>query len=170
MPIVCEGNLLPEPSSRSLVDTHRNVQPHDRCEWFALKNRSVVSHRAVSSPRLKPGASTANTSGDRCLIPTGTRISLPVGVSGKVCPRSGLALKHGITVLNSPGIIDPGYIGEIGVILLNTDRSQPFTVKPGERIAQLLIERFEPVEFIRDFELEPAGSRGDAGFGSSGVS
>ena len=61
-----EGSLVPEPSSRSFVDTHRNVHPHDRCEWSAPKNRSVVTHRAVSSPRLKPGASTANTSGDCC--------------------------------------------------------------------------------------------------------
>lgn len=91
--------------------------------------------------------------GRRHLIPTGTRISLPHGVSGKVCPRSGLALKHGITVLNSPGIIDPGYIGEIGVVLLNTDLDEAFTVNPGDRIAQLLIERFDPVLLVEDDDV-----------------
>lgn len=107
--------------------------------------------------------------GRRHLIPTATRISLPLSVSGKVCPRSGLALKHGITVLNSPGIIDPGYTGEIGVVLLNTDLDEAFTVNPGDRIAQLLIERFDPVLLVEDDDLDPSGDRGDAGFGSSGV-
>ena len=74
-----------------------------------------------------------------------------------------------ITVLNSPGIIDPGYTGEIGVILLNTDLDEAFTVNPGDRIAQLLIERFDLVLLVEDDDLDPAGARGDAGFGSSGV-
>ena len=104
---------------------------------------------------------------ERRLVPTGRYIALPAGYEAQVRPRSGLALKHGITLLNSPGTIDADYRGELGVILANLS-DQPFTVADGDRIAQLVIARhetvtWEPVEALGDTE------RGEGGFGHSGV-
>ncbi|MDD6124321.1 MAG: dUTP diphosphatase [Bacteroidales bacterium] len=104
---------------------------------------------------------------ERRLVPTGLYIALPAGYEAQVRPRSGLALKHGITLLNSPGTIDADYRGELGVILVNLS-DQPFTVADGDRIAQLVIARhetvtWEPVEALGDTE------RGEGGFGHSGV-
>jgi dUTP pyrophosphatase len=103
----------------------------------------------------------------RALIKTGVAIALPAGYVGLVHPRSGLAAKHGITVLNAPGTVDSGYRGEIMVTLQNHS-DQDFTVSIGDRIAQLVIQRFEPAKFVRVNEL-PQSDRGEAGFGSSGV-
>ena len=98
-------------------------------------------------------------------VPTGLTIELPPGYEGQVRPRSGLALKHAITVPNSPGTVDPGYRGELRVILVNLG-TEPYTVNAGDRIAQLVIARYEAVEWI---EGDLAGSqRGAGGFGSSG--
>jgi dUTP pyrophosphatase len=103
----------------------------------------------------------------RVLVKTGIKIAIPEGYVGLVHPRSGLALKHGITVLNAPGTIDAGYRGEVGVILLNTG-SLDFEVKAGDRIAQLVIQKVEYAEFeIVDALTET--DRGDGGFGSTGV-
>lgn len=104
--------------------------------------------------------------GERAIVPTGVSIALPDGYVGLVHPRSGLAAKHGITVLNTPGTIDSGYRGEIKVILLNTD-AKDFVFEKGERIAQLVIQRYERAEFVRVEEL-PQTERGEDGFGSSG--
>ncbi len=106
--------------------------------------------------------------GRREAVPTGVVLELPEGVCGLVLPRSGLAARHGITVLNSPGLIDPGYRGEIMVILLNTDAEQPFEIERGERIAQLLLTRTEAWRLLRgDGELELT-ARGARGLGSTG--
>jgi dUTP pyrophosphatase len=105
--------------------------------------------------------------GERKLIPTGVSIALPENLVALVHPRSGLALKHGITVLNTPGTIDSGYRGEIAVILYNSSKV-PFIVTPGDRIAQLVIQEFVSA----DFELVeglPSSERGEGGFGSTGV-
>ena len=103
----------------------------------------------------------------RCLVPTGLRIALPAGYEAQVRPRSGLALKHGITLLNTPGTIDADYRGEIGVIMANLS-AEPFTIADGDRISQLVVARhetaeWEPVETLDDTE------RGEGGFGHSGV-
>lgn len=99
------------------------------------------------------------------LVPTGLTIELPPGYEAQVRPRSGLALKHAITMPNAPGTIDPGYRGEVRVILLNLGR-EPYTIEPGDRIAQMIVARYEPVEWL---ETGLAGSRrGAGGFGSSG--
>ena len=113
------------------------------------------------------GASVTLAPLERRLVPTGLYIALPAGYEAQVRPRSGLALKHGITLLNSPGTIDADYRGELGVILANLS-DQPFTVADGDRIAQLVIARhetvtWEPVEALGDTE------RGEGGFGHSGV-
>ncbi len=103
---------------------------------------------------------------ERKLIPTGLCIALPQGYEAQIRPRSGLALKHGITVLNSPGTIDSDFRGEIGVVLINHS-SVLFTIEPGERIAQMVIARHEQGEFIEVEELDKT-ERGDGGYGSTG--
>ena len=104
--------------------------------------------------------------GGRALIPTGLHIALPVGYEAQVRPRSGLALKNGITVLNTPGTIDSDYRGDIGVILINHGL-EPFYVMRGDRIAQLVINKIEQVDFVQVDELNET-NRGTGGFGSTG--
>lgn len=103
---------------------------------------------------------------ERRLIPTGLRIALPQGYEAQVRPRSGLALKHGITLLNTPGTIDADYRGEIGIILVNLS-TEPFTIVDGDRIAQLVIARYEQAEWTEVSSLDVT-ERGEGGFGHSG--
>lgn len=107
--------------------------------------------------------------GGRGLVPTGLSIAIPAGYAGFVQPRSGLALKHGVTCLNTPGLIDSGYRGELKVLLINTDPDNDFEVVRGERIAQLVVQAVANVAFV---EVETLGTsdRGLGGFGSTGVS
>jgi dUTP pyrophosphatase len=105
--------------------------------------------------------------GGRGLVPTGVALALPEGYGGFVQPRSGLALKHGVTVLNAPGLIDAGYRDEVRVLLVNTDPSADYEVQRGDRIAQLVIQRVEQADFRVVDEL-PASERGLGGFGHSG--
>ena len=106
--------------------------------------------------------------GGRALVPTGIALALPEGYAGFVQPRSGLALRHGITCLNSPGLIDSGYRDELRVVLVNTDPTEAFDVRRGDRIAQLVVQRVESCGFTVVDEL-PDSVRGLGGFGSSGV-
>lgn len=103
---------------------------------------------------------------ERRLVPTGLRIALPEGYEAQVRPRSGLALKHGITLLNTPGTIDADYRGEIGVIMVNLS-TEPFTIADGERIAQLIIARYEQAEWLETDALDET-ERGEGGFGHTG--
>ncbi len=107
------------------------------------------------------------TPGQRALVGTGLRIALPAGYAALVLPRSGLAVKHGITVVNAPGLIDAGYRGEVKVCLLNTDASETYRISAGDRIAQLMVVPVVPVDFI-PVETLPGSARGESGFGSSG--
>jgi len=107
--------------------------------------------------------------GGRALVPTGISIAIPDGYAGFLQPRSGLAYKHGVTVLNTPGLIDSGYRGELKVLLINTDPAQDFQVTRGERIAQLVIQAYEQVDFVEVQDL-PDSERGLGGFGSTGTS
>jgi dUTP pyrophosphatase len=104
--------------------------------------------------------------GERCLIPTGLAVAIPEGHAGFVQPRSGLAAKHGISIVNTPGLVDEGYRGELLVNLVNTDREASFVVEPGMRIAQLVILELPAVELVEVDEL-PTSERGVRGFGSS---
>ena len=106
--------------------------------------------------------------GMRALVPTGLAIAIPEGYVGLVHPRSGLAIKNGISMVNTPGTIDSGYRGEIAVILINHDREETFEIKRGDRIAQLVIQQVEIAELVAVQEL-PTSQRGVGGFGSSGV-
>jgi dUTP pyrophosphatase len=105
--------------------------------------------------------------GGRALVPTGIAIAIPDGYAGFVQPRSGLALRHGVTVLNSPGLIDSGYRDELKVVLINTDPNEAFTIHRGDRIAQLVIQRVEEVRLV---EVDVLGGDGrGGGFGSTGA-
>lgn len=106
--------------------------------------------------------------GGRALIPTGIRLAIPEGYAGFVQPRSGLALRHGITLANSPGLIDSGYRDELAVIVINTDPKHDFEINRGDRIAQLVIQKVEQAVFRPVDEL-PASDRGLGGFGHTGV-
>ena len=104
--------------------------------------------------------------GERAVVGTGLAVAIPEGFAGFVQPRSGLAARHGISVVNSPGLVDSGYRGELRVVLLNTDRQEPFTVEPGMRIAQLVVLPVPDVALVEVAEL-PGSERGVRGFGSS---
>jgi dUTP pyrophosphatase len=104
--------------------------------------------------------------GERAVVPTGLSVAIPEGYAGFVQPRSGLAAKHGISVVNAPGLVDSGYRGELRVVLLNTDLEEPFVVEPGMRIAQLVVLPVPEVELTEVDEL-PESERGVRGFGSS---
>lgn len=105
--------------------------------------------------------------GERTTVPTGISIALPDGYVAFVVPRSGLAARHGLTIVNAPGTVDAGYRGEISVTLLNTDRTEPVHLARGDRIAQLVVQRVERARFLRAERL-PGSHRGTGGFGSSG--
>ncbi|MFL5961126.1 MAG: dUTP diphosphatase [Gaiellaceae bacterium] len=113
---------------------------------------------ACERVELAPGA--------RAVVGTGLAVAIPAGHAGFVQPRSGLAARHGIAVVNSPGLVDAGYRGELKVVLLNTDRDEAFVVEPGMRIAQLVVVPVATPEPVEVTEL-PASERGDRGFGSS---
>jgi dUTP pyrophosphatase len=105
--------------------------------------------------------------GERALVPTGIAIALPDGYVALVHPRSGLAIKHGVTMVNAPGTVDAGYRGELQVILINHDKSESVSFKRGDRIAQLVIQKVERAEFVEVRDL-PGSGRGVGGFGSTG--
>jgi dUTP pyrophosphatase len=132
--------------------------------------------RAVLPTRAYPGDAGLDlhalepvvlAAGERASIPTGIAVEIPDGQAGLVLPRSGLAAKHGIALVNAPGLIDSGYRGEIRVLLLNTDRYHAYEFEPGERIAQLLLIRYDAPDVIEVDELS-VSERGGGGFGSSG--
>lgn len=104
--------------------------------------------------------------GERATVGTGVAVAIPAGYAGYVQPRSGLAEKHGITIVNTPGLVDSGYRGELRIILLNTDRERAFEIEPGMRIAQLVLLPVPPVE-LRVVDELPTSERGERGFGSS---
>lgn len=125
---------------------------------YAKPGDAGADLRSTQDLVLPPGA--------RVVVSTGVKLAMPAGMVGLVHPRSGLAVKHGITVLNTPGTIDAGYRGEIMVPLLNTS-TEEFHIARGDRIAQLLFQRVEHARFI-EVTLLPESSRGETGFGSSG--
>jgi dUTP diphosphatase len=136
-----------------------------------LRNEAVLPHGAypgdagldlVACEAIEIGP------GERAVVPTGVAVAIPEGYAGLVIPRSGLALRHGISLVNTPGLIDSGYRGELRVIALNTDRERPFTVEAGMRIAQLVVTPVPALELVEVDEL-PDTVRGAAGFGSSGA-
>jgi len=137
----------------------RRLDARARLPTRAYPGDAGLDLYAVEPGRLVPG--------ERASIRTGVAVEIPDGQAGLVLPRSGLAAKHGIAVVNAPGLIDPGYRGEVRVLLLNTDRSAPFEIAPGDRIAQLVLVRVETPAVVEVDELA-LSERGAGGFGSSG--
>jgi dUTP pyrophosphatase len=143
---------------------------HDRLSVRRLDDRALLPTRAYPGDAgldLYALDEVTLAPGERASIGTGIGIEIPDGQAGLVLPRSGLASRHGIALVNAPGLIDSGYRGEIRVLLLNTDLEQPFTVVAGERIAQLVLVRVEVPEVV-EVDTLATSERGAGGFGSSG--
>jgi len=128
----------------------------------------VYAHPGDAGADLMAAEAFVLTPGARATVPTGVSIALPDGYVAFVVPRSGLAAKHGITIVNSPGTVDAGYRGEIRVTVLNTDAEQPFSIEVGDRIAQLIIMPVARARFVPVTTL-PGSHRGESGFGSTGL-
>jgi len=137
----------------------RRLDPGLPLPAYAHPGDAGADLRAAEEVVLPPGG--------RATVGTGIAIAVPDGYAAFVHPRSGLASRHGITVVNAPGTVDAGYRGEVRVVLLNTDPSEPFTVRRGDRIAQLVVQPVTRVQFLDAAELPPT-PRGDGGFGSTG--
>lgn len=153
------------PNSMNLTDVSVTVLPH--AEGLDLPAPSTSGSAGLDLRAAVPEAEPVTLApGAFALVPTGLQIALPPGTEGQVRPRSGLAAKHGVTVLNSPGTVDADYRGEVKVILVNHG-SEPFAITRGERIAQLVVARYVPVRFVTAESLETT-ERGVGGFGSTG--
>jgi len=136
----------------------RRLRPDAQVPTRAYEHDAGIDLAACERVELGPG--------ERALVPTGLAVAIPAGYAGYVQPRSGLATKHGISIVNTPGLVDSGYRGELLVNLLNTDAHEAFVVEPGMRIAQLVVLAVPDVEPVEVEEL-PDSERGDRGFGSS---
>ena len=136
----------------------RRLRPDAQVPTRAYAGDAGIDLAACERVELAPG--------ERALVPTGLAVAIPAGYAGYVQPRSGLATKHGISIVNTPGLVDSGYRGELLVNLLNTDPRERFVVEPGMRIAQLVVLAVPEVEPVEVEEL-PDSERGDRGFGSS---
>lgn len=138
----------------------RRLDPRALVPTRAYPGDAGLDLYALDDSRLDPG--------ERASVRTGVAVEIPNGQAGLVLPRSGLARRHGISVVNAPGLIDAGYRGELEVLLLNTDRSQPFSISAGDRIAQLVIVDVQTPAVVEVEELA-VSERGAGGFGSSGA-
>ena len=127
---------------------------------YAYEGDAGMDMRATESVTLQPF--------ERAMVPTGVAIALPEGYAGFVLPRSGLAIKHGISIVNAPGLIDSNYRGELKVVMVNTDPHDAFTIEAGDRVAQLVVMPVPAVTFVESDTLSET-VRGEGGFGSSGV-
>ncbi|MCM2266620.1 MAG: dUTP diphosphatase [Elusimicrobiales bacterium] len=137
----------------------QKINPEAKLPAYAHHGDAGVDLYSVIDHTLQPGA--------RVLVPTGLKMAIPEGYEGQVRPKSGLALKHGISVLNTPGTVDAPYRGEVGVILVNLDPKTPYEIKKGEKVAQMVFAKVKHAEFRETAELA-ATTRGEGGFGSTG--
>jgi dUTP pyrophosphatase len=127
----------------------------------------TYAHPGDAGADLVAAVDVALAPGERALVPTGIALALPEGYVALVHPRSGLAARHGLSIVNSPGTIDAGYRGEIKVLLINHDPHQPIELRRGDRVAQLVIQRFERAGFV-EVDALPESARGAGGYGSTG--
>jgi len=153
------ADTLPEPAVERPVVSLALLDDGIEPPAYALPGDAGADLRTTVDVELGPG--------ERALVPTGVALALPEGFVGLVHPRSGLAVRHGLSVVNAPGTIDAGYRGEVKVALLNTDLREPIVLRRGDRIAQLLVQRVAQAQFVVVDELPPS-DRGAAGFGSTG--
>lgn len=137
----------------------QRLDPAARLPGHANEGDAGYDLYALEAAELGPG--------ERSMVGTGIAVEIPPGHAGLVLPRSGTAARHGIALVNAPGLIDSGYRGELRVLLLNTDRSEPFRVQPGDRIAQLVLVRVE-TPAVEEVAALTRSDRGEDGFGSSG--
>jgi dUTP pyrophosphatase len=156
-----DGGLLRVPSSRAAPYEVpvRLLTPAARLPWRAYEHDAAFDLHAAEDVVVPPLG--------RALVGTGIALGLPPGLAGLTLPRSGLATRHGITLVNAPGLIDPGYRGEVRLVLLNTDAREPFTIRTGDRVAQLLFVEL-PSVFLAEADTLDDTARGAQGFGSSG--
>lgn len=158
-PAAAPAGLAPSATAPTLQVQLKMLDPGLEAPSYAHPGDAGADLRAREDVVLQPG--------ERKLVPTGVAIALPEGFVALIHPRSGLATKHGLTIVNAPGTVDAGYRGEIAVTLLNTDSTQSIELHRGDRIAQMVIQRVEHAQFIPVNEL--SGSvRGTGGFGSTG--
>lgn len=150
---------MPETTEPTLAVQLKMLDPQLEPPSYAHPGDAGADLRTRVEVRLAPG--------ERVLVPTGVSIALPEGFVALIHPRSGLATKHGLTIVNAPGTVDAGYRGEIAVTLLNTDSQQSINLARGDRIAQMVIQRVEQARFVPVEEL-PESVRGTGGFGSTG--
>jgi dUTP pyrophosphatase len=143
-----------------LIVHFQRLRPEARAPERANEHDAGWDLRAAEAATIGPG--------ERASVGTGLALAIPEGHAGLVLPRSGLAARHGIALVNAPGLIDAGYRGEVRVLLLNTDRAERFDIAPGDRIAQLVISEIPDTEFAEADSLSET-ARGASGFGSSGV-
>ncbi|MCA3748880.1 MAG: dUTP diphosphatase [Rubrobacter sp.] len=149
-------------SERTLKVPFRRLVPGASPPERAHAGDAGYDLRAVEEAELPPGG--------RALVRTGLSVAIPEGYAGLVLPRSGLASRHGVSLANAPGLIDPGYRGEVRIPLINHDPEEPFRVEPGMRVAQLVLVRAEAAAFVEVASLGVSpDARGEAGFGSSGM-
>jgi dUTP pyrophosphatase len=137
----------------------QKIKPEAKVPAYAHAGDAGVDLYSTVDHTLQPG--------ERFLVPTGLKMAIPEGYEGQVRPKSGLALKHGISVLNTPGTVDAPYRGEVGVILINLDTKTPYEVKKGEKVAQMVFAKVKYAEFLETAELTET-TRGAGGFGSTG--
>jgi dUTP pyrophosphatase len=137
----------------------RRLDPDLPLPGYAHPGDAGADLRAATDVTLAPG--------ERALVPTGVALALPEGFVGLVHPRSGLAARHGVTIVNAPGTVDSGYRGEVLVNLVNLDRAEPFTVRRGDRIAQLVVQEVWHAE-LHEVDSLPGTARGETGHGASG--
>jgi dUTP pyrophosphatase len=159
---VASETLATEPATR--------LREMEELKFIRLSEKATLPTRAHDNDSgldLYSAEAARIVTGARVSVGTGLAVAIPEGLAGLVLPRSGLALKHGVTLVNSPGLIDPGYRGEVRVVLLNTDQTLDFQVKPGDRIAQLLLVPVASASPLQAESLDET-TRGGAGFGSSG--
>jgi dUTP pyrophosphatase len=161
MPVTSSATILRMDSSRSLEVPFRRLVPEAGAPERAHAGDAGYDLRSVEEVELPPGG--------RALVRTGVSVAIPDGYAGLVLPRSGLAVRHGISLVNAPGLIDSGYRGEILVPLINHDRKETFLIERGTRIAQLVLVQAAAALFfeVESLEATPDG-RGEGGFGSSG--
>ncbi|MDQ0756732.1 dUTP diphosphatase [Arthrobacter sp. B3I4] len=165
----------PAPAAQAAGDVPAGGRPAYGAPTLAVQLRMLddgleppsYAHPGDAGADLRAREDVVLQPGERRLVPTGVSIALPDGFVALIHPRSGLATKHGLTVVNAPGTVDAGYRGEIAVTLLNTDRDEAIELRRGDRIAQMVIQRVEYAEFVPVRELSDS-VRGGGGFGSTG--
>lgn len=160
-----DAHLTPEPRPATPPETQLDIQVVRLDPDLPLPS---YAHPGDAGADLHTTVDVTLAPGERALVPTGIALALPDGYVALVHPRSGLAARHGLSIVNTPGTVDAGYRGEVKVLLINHDPVEAVTLRRGERIAQLVVQRFERARFV-EVGVLPASVRGDGGYGSTGT-